>query len=202
MRFWTPFHTSSIDIISDAPNKMIFRAPDRIRLQMTVDHLDLNQKPGTCFTHYNHQTRLWECFHSPHTSGQHRLFIWVLDNEEDTQWATAVRFDIYIKRKGEFISYPTTTNIFNILRCQLITPMNGHFSRESLPTDIVLRVPNVRDVQLQIDEHTLVTGDNLQNDIYKLVIPTKISNDVKSFVVMGLCADDTYYSTLITYRIE
>ncbi|CAF1587212.1 unnamed protein product [Adineta ricciae] len=202
MRFWSPFHTSSIDIISDAPNKLIFRAPDRIRLQMTADHLDFNQNPGTCLTHYNYETRLWECFHSPHTTGQHRLFLWALDTEKDDQWATAVRFDFYIRQKGDIIHFPKTTNAFTVLRCQLLKSINGCLSRESLPTDIIIRVPGVRGVQLQIDEQTLITGKNLKNSIYSLQIPANIPAHVKDLVVMGLCANDTYYSVLITYKIE
>jgi hypothetical protein len=202
MRFWSPFHTYSLDIISDFPNKLIFRAPNRIRLQMTVDHLELNQNPGSCLTHYNHTTRLWECFHSPYTTGHHRLFIWALDGDNDEQWATAVRFDVYVKQPIESLYYPVTTNIFNTLRCQLITPMNGILSRECLPADITIRVPYVRAVQLQIDEQTLVTGKSLQNDIYRLEIPSSVPNHVTNFVIMGLRSGDMYYSILMTYKIE
>ncbi|CAF0792973.1 unnamed protein product [Adineta steineri] len=202
MRFWPPFHTYSLDIISTIPNKFIFRAPDRIRLQMTVDHLEINENPGTCLTHYNHSTRLWECFHSPSTIGHHRLFIWALDNEKDEQWSTAVRFDIYIEQKTESKSYPITTNIFNRLRCELITPMNGILSRKNLPSHIIIRAPNVHDVQLQIDEQTLIKGRSYQNDIYKLEIPTVISDHATKCVVMGIYSDDMYYSILITYKIE
>jgi hypothetical protein len=80
--------------------------------------------------------------------------------------------------------------------------MNGILSKESLPSDIIIRVPNVRDVQLQIDEQTLVTGKSLQNDIFKLKIPPFVPDHVTSFVVMALCSDDLFYSILITYKIE
>ncbi|CAF2517718.1 unnamed protein product [Rotaria sp. Silwood2] len=202
MRFWPPFHIYSLDIISNFPNKLIFRAPKCVRLRMTVDRLELNENPGSCLTHYNHDTSLWECYHSPCATGHHRLFIWLLDSESDDSWATAVRFDVYVEKIIESIYYPVTTNIFNALRCQLITPINGILSKESLPPDIIIRVPCVRDVQLQIDEKTLVKGDSLQNDIYKLKIPPDISDHVRNFVLMGLCFDDMYYSILITYKIE
>ena len=202
MRFWPPFHRYSLDIISDFPKKMIFRAPNHIRLRMTVDHLETTQPSGSCLTQFNHDTRLWECYHSPETIGHHRLFLWVLDSDSDDQWATAVRFDVYVEEKTEPLDYPITSNLFNALRCQLITPMNGKFSREFLPSDIILRVPNVRHIQLQIDEQTLIEGTSFQNDIYRLKIPPSISRHVKNFVLMGLCYDDTFYSVLITYKIE
>jgi hypothetical protein len=202
MRFWSPFHRYLLDIISDFPQKLIFRAPSHIRLRMTIDHLELNQTPGSCLTQYNHDTCLWECYHSPETIGYHRLFIWVLDSETDDQWATAVRFDVYVKQKIEPLYYPFTTNLFNSLRCQLITPMNGTFSRESLPSDIIIRVPDVRDIQLQIDEQTLIEGKSFQTDIYRVKIPPFIPDHVKNIVLMGLCYDDTFYSVIITYKIE
>ncbi|CAF0943379.1 unnamed protein product [Rotaria sordida] len=202
MRFWPPFHTYSLDIISSFPNKFVFRAPKCVRLRLTVDHLELNEDPGSCLTHYNHDTSLWECYHSPCTTGHHRLFIWLLDSERDDPWATAVRFDVYVEQIIESLYYPITTNIFNALRCQLITPINGILSRESLPPDIIIRVPCVRDVQLQIDEKTLVIGDSLPNDIYRLKIPPSIPDHVRNFVLMGLCFDNMYYSILITYKIE
>jgi len=202
MRFWSPFHRYSLDIISDFPQKLIFRAPSHIRLRMTIDHLELNQTPGSCLTQYNHDTCLWECYHSPETIGYHRLFIWVLDSETDDQWATAVRFDVYVKQKIEPLYYPFTTNLFNSLRCQLITPMNGTFSRECLPSDIIIRVPDVRDIQLQIDEQTLIEGKSFQTDIYRVKIPPFIPDHVKNIVLMGLCYDDTFYSVIITYKIE
>jgi hypothetical protein len=202
MRFWSPFHIYSLDIISNFPNKLIFRAPNRISLRMTADHLESNQNPGSCLTQYNHDTCLWECYHSPYTIGYHRLFIWVLDSDSDDQWVTAVRFDVYIEQKIESFCYPITTNLFNTLRCQLIKPMNGILFKKSLPPDIIIRVPSVRNVQLQIDEQTLVRGKNLQNDIYILKIPFFIPDHVKNFVLMGLCADDMFYSILITYKIE
>jgi hypothetical protein len=202
MRFWPPFHTYSLNIVSDFPRKLIFRAPNHIRLQMTVDHLESNQNPGSYLTHFNHDTYLWECYHSPYTIGQHRLLIWVLDSENDDQWSTAVRFDVYVKQKIETIYYPITTNMFNELRCQLITPINDILSKESLPFDIIIRVPYVRDVQLQMDEKTLVIGKKLKNNIYKLKIPSFIPKNVTDFVVMGLCFDDMHYSILVTYKIE
>jgi hypothetical protein len=203
MRFWSPFHTYSLDIISDVPSKIIIRAPNHIRLRMTIDHLELNQNPGSCLTHYNHDTCLWECYHSPYTIGHHRLFIWALDSDsEDDQWATAVRFDVYVEEQIDTFYYPITTNIFNTIRCQLIRPMNGILLKESLPHDIIIRVPSVRAVQLQIDEQTLIKGKNLQNDIYRFKIPIHISDHTKNFVVMGLCSNDMFYSILITYKIK
>ncbi|CAF1200371.1 unnamed protein product [Rotaria magnacalcarata] len=202
MRFWPPFHTYSIDIISDSPNKLVFRAPKDVRLRMTADHLDLNQNPGSCFTHYNHDTCLWECYHSSFVTGHHRLFIWLLDSDYDDKWAIAVRFDVSIEEKVDSFIYPITTSVFNSLRCQLITPMNGIFSKESLPSEIIVRVPCVHDVQLQIDEAILVVGKSLVNNCYRLEIPSTIPNHVKNFVLMGLRFDDMHYSILITYKIE
>jgi hypothetical protein len=169
---------------------------------MTVDHLESHQNPGSCLTHYNHDTCLWECYHSPYTIGQHRLFIWVLDSNNDNQWVTAVRFDVYVEPKFQSFNYPITTDLFNKLRCQLITPMNGTLSKESLPPEIIIRVPNVRKIQLQIGEQVIVKGKNLQNDIYRLKIPLSIPDHVKNFVLMGLCSDDMFYSILITYKIQ
>ncbi|CAF4534765.1 unnamed protein product [Rotaria sp. Silwood1] len=202
MRFWPAFHTYLVDIISNFPNKLIFRAPKNVRLRMTVDHLELNENPGSCLTHYNHDTCLWECYHAPYTTGHHRRFIWLLDSESDDPWTTAARFDVYIEKIIESLYYPITTNIFNALRCQLITPMNGILAKESLPEDIIIRVPCVRDIQLQIDEKTLVTGDCLQNDIYRVKIPPSVDDHSRNFVLMGLCFNDMYYSILITYKIE
>ena len=202
MRFWSPFHKYSLDIISNSQDKFIFRAPNCIRLRMTVDHLELNQNPGSCLTQYNHDTCLWECYHSPSTIGYHRLFLWVLDYENDDQWATAVRFDIYIKQIIESFIYPITTNIFNIFRCQLIKPMNEILIKESLPTDIIIRVPNIHDIQLQLDQNTLIKGKNIQNDIYKIEIPSNIPNNVQNCLLMGLCSNDLFYSILITYKIK
>jgi hypothetical protein len=202
MRFWSPFHTSSIDIISNLPNKLIFRTPDRIRLRMTVDHLELDQDPGSCLTHYNHDTCLWECYHSPYTTGHHRIFVWALDTDSNDQWATAVRFDVDVEQKIEALFYPITTNIFNELRCQLIKPINGILLKESLPPYIIIRVPCVRNVQLQIGEQTLVTGKSLRNDIYRLKIPSFIPKHVTNFILMGLCFDDLFYSVFVTYKIQ
>ena len=143
MRFWPPFHLYSLDIVSNAPNKLIFRAPSHVRLQMTVDHLDLNQDPGSCLTHYNHDTCLWEFYHSPCTIGYHRLFIWLLDDDESDQWTTAVRFDVYIEQRIQSLYYPITTNIFNTLRCQLISPMNGIILKEFLPLDIIIEIMRI-----------------------------------------------------------
>jgi hypothetical protein len=202
MRFWSPFHTYSLDIISNFPNKLILRAPNRIRLRMTADHLELNQPPGSCLTQYNHDTCLWEFYHSPYTIGYHRLFIWVLDSDTDNQWATAVRFDVNVEKKVESFCYPITTNLFNTLRCQLITPINGILLRKSLPRNMIIRAPSIRDIQLQIDEHKLVRGKYLQNAVYKLKIPVFIPDHVKNIVLMGLCANDRFYSIIITYKIE
>jgi hypothetical protein len=202
MRFWAPFHIYSLDIISDVPDKLIFRTPNYIRLQMTVDHLELNQNPGSYLTNYNHDTCLWECYHSPYTIGHHRLFIWILDTENNDRWVTAVRFDVYVEQKLETLYYPITTSMFNEMRCQLIKPLNGILSRKCLPPDIIIRVPYVRDVQLQMDEQTLVIGKKLQNNIYRLKIPSSIPDHVTDFVLMSLCFDDMYYSILATYKIE
>ena len=202
MRFWSAFHTYSLNIVSNFPNKLIFRTPNHIRLRMTVDHLEINQNPGSCLTHFNHDTWLWECYHSPYTTGHHRLLIWVLDSAANDQWMTAVRFDVYTAQKPEILSYPITTNIFNELRCQLITPMNGILSKESLPSEIIIRVSDVRDVQLQIDEQTLVKGSNHRKNMYKLKIPSSLPDHVTDFVLMGLCFNHMYYSILITYKIE
>lgn len=202
MRFWSPFHTYSLDIISNCSNKLILRAPNRIRLRMTVDHLELNENPGSCLTHYNHDTCLWECYHSPYTIGHHRLFVWVLDSDNDDQWSLAVRFTIYIEEKTQSFNYPLTTDLFNKLRCQLITPMNGTLLKESLPIEIIIRIPNVRKIQLQIGEQIIIKGKYLLNDIYRLKIPSALPDHIKNCVLMGLCFDDMFYSILITYKIE
>lgn len=203
MRFWSPFHRYSLDIISDIPQKLIFRAPSHIRLRMTADHLESNENGGSCLTQYNHDTCLWECYHSPEISGHHRLFIWLLNsNDSDEQWATAVRFDIYVEQVRQALHYPQTNNLFNELRCQLLAPMQGRFSRQSLPSEILIRIPTVRNVQLQIDEQTLIPAKNVCEDIYRIFIPLSIPNHVKKFLLMALCFDDTFYSILISYEIE
>lgn len=202
MRFWSPFHRYSLDIISDYPRKLIFRAPNPVRLRMTVDHLQSNANPGSCLTQYNHDTCLWECYHSPETIGHHRLFIWLLNSDSDDQWATAVRFDVYVEQIRQAMFYPLTNNLFNSLRCQLLTPMQGRFSRDSLPAEILIRIPCIRHVQLQIDEQKLIAGHHLSNDIYRIPIPLSISDHVKNFMLMALCFHDTFYSILITYTIE
>ena len=202
MRFWSPFHMHLLDIISDCPKKLIFRAPNSIRLRMTVDHIEPNQNPGTCLTQYNHDTCLWECYHSPSTFGHHRLFIWVLDTEHDRPWATAARFDTHVDEKNELVFYPITTNVFNTFRCQLIKPVNGILFKESFPTDILIRAPFIRDVQLQIDDQTIIQGKYLQNDIYEFQTPSILSEQIKEFVVMGVCFNNMFYSIIITYRIS
>ena len=202
MRFWSPFHRYSLDIISDFPRKLIFRAPNHIRLRLTADHLESNEQTGSCLTQYNHDTCLWECYHSPEITGHHRLFIWLLNSDNDEQWATAVRFDVHVDQVEQAIQYPLTNNLFNSLRCQLLTPMQGIFSRNSLPAEILIRIPSVRMVQLQIDDQTLIAGKNICNDIYRILIPLTISDQVKYFLLMALCFDETFYSILIIYKIE
>lgn len=202
MRFWSPFHMYLLDIISDCPKKLVFRAPNSIRLRMTVDHIQIDQDPGTCLAQYNHDTCLWECYHSPSTLGQHRLFIWALDTENDQPWATAVRFDVFIDGKNEFLSYPMTTNVFNTFRCQLIKPLNGILFKESLPTDVLIRTPFIRDVQLHIDEETIIQGKYLQDDIYQFQLPIILFERTKELAVMGICFNNMFYSIIITYRIK
>lgn len=201
MRFWRSFHAYSIEIISDSPNKLVFRAPKYVRLRMSVDHIESSKDPGSYLTHYNHDTYLWECYHSPCTTGHHRLFIWLLDIDYDDQWVIAVRFDVFVEQELEPYIYPITTNTFNSLLCQLISPINGVLLKESLPSEILIRVPSVHDVQLQADEETLIAAKYLENDIYKVEIPPVLSKNVKNFTLMALCYDDTYYSILVTYKI-
>ena len=202
MRFWSPFHRYSLDIISSMSNKIVLRAPDRIRLQMTVDHLELHQDPGSFFTHYNYDSCLWEFFHSPSNLGHHRLIIWALDTDDEDVWVTAVRFDTYIKDKRMPLSFPITTEIFNRYRCQLIQPTNGIICRASLPLDMIIRVSSMTHIQLQTDDQSVISGEEIRNDIYRVTIPSNLSKHVVQCVLMGLISDKMYYSMLITFKIE
>ena len=63
-------------------------------------------------------------------------------------------------------------------------------------------MPAARDVQLQLDEQTLVTGDILENDIYRLKVPSVLPDSVRNLNVMALCFDNMFFSTLIIYNVE
>lgn len=202
MRFWSPFHRYSLDIISSTSNKIVLRAPDRIRLQMTVDHLELHQDPGSCFTHYNHESCLWEFFHAPNNLGHHRLIIWALDTDDEELWHTAVRFDTYIEEKSTPFIFPSTSEVFNRSRCQLIEPMQGILRRSSLPIDVIISAPSMSRVQLQTDDLSVISAEEIRSHTYRVTIPASLANHIVKCTLMGLGMDKMYYSMLITYKIE
>lgn len=204
MRFWSPFHRYSLDILSSQPNALILRAPDRIRLRMTVDHLEAHQNPGSSFTHYNYDTCLWECYHSPRNRGHHRLIVWALDvdNEDEHLWVTAVRVDVDVREARSPLIYPLPSELFNRTRCQLIGPSNGVIARRDLPRDLVVCVPEIDQIQLQLDERTVLPGEQLRKDIYRISLPTSIDRHVKICRLMCLCSAQMYYSVFLTFTIE
>ena len=203
IRFWSPFHRYSLEMISSQPENLIFRAPDHIRLQLTVDHLERNQNPGSCFIQYRHETCLWECYHSPSTIGHHRLSLSVLNIDGDDEWLIAGRFDVHVKESTQqAMLYPLTTDLFNRLRCQIIRPMNGIIARRSLPMELIIRVPGVRDAQLLIDEQTSIVGALTQNDLYRFQVPRSIPHPTRNIVLMGVRLNQSYYSILMTYKMN
>ena len=203
MRFWPSFHRYSLDFISFNQNKLVLRTPSNIRLRLLANHLEPNHDPGSTFTHYNYETCLWDCYHSPKSYGHHCLVISIMDIEEDEPlWLKAVRIDMNVKEKPMEFIYPTVTPIFNRLRWQLIQPFSGILSRENVPAEIIVRVPDISEIQLQIDDQTLIKAQKFQKDIYQVSLPSTIPKSVNQCHLMGLCSNQTYYSIFLIFKIE